>query len=154
MQCDQAGNPILDQFSEDGFVDLTFRIHDLTLDAEYYHFHMAASHAGEVVGMNVVLLRDIQGGLDADMHLIQEHVYRKGVRLLRSGTESDRLLAAISSLYGFADAPKKMVEEETFTAIALHQGHLNLDSQGVKIKLFGKDAEPLDEDAITSPSSM
>jgi hypothetical protein len=40
-----------------------------------------------------------------------------------------------------------MVDEETFTAIASYQGTLSWDSGPVHLKTFGKDGEPLDEDA-------
>ena len=40
-----------------------------------------------------------------------------------------------------------MVDEETFTAIALHQGRIDMDNEPIKLKIFGKDGEPFDEDA-------
>jgi hypothetical protein len=147
MRTDSAGRPILDQFSEDGFVDLTFSIEDLSDHGEHYRFHLAASYQHRTVGFDVVLRQAIMGGLDANMDLVQEHVYRAGVRFLRSGTESDRLIQAIGELYGAEEPPTRMVIEEAFTAIALHQGKLDFEREPVKLKLFGKDGEPLDEDA-------
>lgn len=144
---DSEGNPILDQCSEEGFVDLTFRISGLTDDAEHYRFHLAASHKKRTVGMDVAVVKGIQGGFNAKMNLVKKHVYRLGVRFLRSGAESDRLIAAIGQLYGAKRSPRKMVDEETFTAIALHQGRLDMESEAVKLKIFGKDGEPFDEDA-------
>lgn len=141
IKTDRDGNPVLDQFSEDGFVDLTFRIVDLKKDRRHYQFHLAASHNKKVVGLDVVLVRGIQGGFNSKMNLVKKHVYREGVRFLRSGAESDRLIAALSKLYGLKKSPKKMVDEESFTAIALHQGRLDIDREPVKIKLFGKDTE-------------
>ncbi len=81
------------------------------------------------------------------MGLVKESVYRRGVRFLRSGTESDRLISAISELYGSRELPRKMVDEETFTAIALHQGQLDMENEPVRLKIFGKDGEPFDENA-------
>jgi hypothetical protein len=147
IEVDSKGNPILDQHSEDGFVDLTLRVSDLCDDGEYYRFHLTASHKRRTVGMNVVVLKGIQGGFSKKMDLVKKHVYRRGVRFLRSGAESDRLISAISQLYRYGRSPKKMVNEETFTAIALHQGRLDMESEPVKLKLFGKDDEPFDEDA-------
>jgi hypothetical protein len=141
------GNPFLDQFSEEGFVDLTFKLSDLVDDGGHYRFHLAASHKHRVVGMDVILMKGIKSGFDTKMNLVKGHVYRIGVRFLRSGEESDRLISAISELYGSRISPKKMVDEETFTAIALHQGDLDFHNEPVKLKLFGKDIEPLDEDA-------
>ncbi len=147
IQADFQGNPILDQHSDEGFVDLTFRISDLSDDGEHYRFRLTASHKKFPVGMDVVLVKGIQGGFDANMNLVKEHVYRLGVRFLRSGEESDRLMSAISELYGVASSLKRMVNEESFTAIALHQGRLDMESEPIKLKIFGKDDEPVDEDA-------
>jgi hypothetical protein len=79
------------------------------------------------------------------MELNQEHVYRKGVCFSRSGPESDRLIAAIAKLHGVETGAKQMVNQEAYTAIALHQGDINTETQPVKIKLFGNDAEAEDE---------
>lgn len=147
IQTDSEGNPILDQHSEEGFVDLTFRISDFSDDGEHYRFHLTASHKKRIVGMDVVLVKGIQGGFDAKMNLVKKHVYRLGVRFLRSGTASDRLISALAELYGAKPSPMKMVKEETFTAIALHQGRLDMDNEPVNLKIFGKDGEPFDEDA-------
>jgi hypothetical protein len=147
IQTDREGNSILDQHSEEGFVDLTFRVSDLSDDGEHYRFHLAASYKGRAVGMDVVLVKGIQGGFNGEMNLVKEYVYRLGVRFLRSGPESDRLISAISELYGAENSQRKMVSEETFTAIALHQGGLDMESEPVKLKIFGKDGEPFDEEA-------
>jgi hypothetical protein len=147
IQTDGKGSPILGQFCEAGFVDLSLRIHDLTDDGRHYRFHLASSHKKRTVGMDVVLVKGIQGGFNSKMNLVKKHVYREGVRFLRSGPESDRLISAIAGLYGRKGGARRMVAEETFTAIALHQGKLDLDHEPVKLKLFGKDAEPFDEEA-------
>src|SRR5688572_25110714 len=147
LQTDTDGNPILDQFSEEGFVDLTFRVRDLVDDGERYRFHLTASHKKHAVGLDVVLVKGIQGGFDAEMNLVKEHVYRSGIRFLRSGAESDQLISAINDLYGGESSCTRMVAEETFTAIALHQGELDMESEPVKLKIFGRDGEPFDEAA-------
>lgn len=146
IQTDSKGDPFLVQDCEEGFVDLTFRIGDLSGDRKNYHFHLSASYKRRTLGMDVVLVKGIQGGLSASMDLVKEHVYRKGVRFARSGAESDRLVTAISELYGVKSAGKTMVNEETFTAIALHQGRLDIENESVKLKIFGKDGEPFIED--------
>jgi hypothetical protein len=147
LRTDSDGNPVLDQFSEEGFLDLTLRILELTEDGRHYRFHLAASHKGRTVGLNVVLVKGIKSGFNARMNLVKKHVYRDGVRFVRSGTESDRLIRAIGELYGAGDSKRRMVNEKAFTAIALHQGAIDLDSEPVKLKLFGKDFEPFDENA-------
>jgi hypothetical protein len=141
------GLPVIDQFSEEGFVDLVFQIAGLKSDKAQYRFHLAASHENRVVSMDVILVKGIKGGFGSNMDLVKEHVYRKGVRFLRSGEESDLLISAVGKLYGAGVTPKKMIDEETFTAIALHQGDLDLENENVKLKLFGRDGEPFDENA-------
>ena len=89
IQVDSEGNPILDQFSEEGFVDMTFRLTNFVDDGQHYRFHLAASHRECVVGMDVVVVKGIQGGFDAKMELVKKNVYRRGVRfLLRPGERS------------------------------------------------------------------
>ena len=56
-------------------------------------------------------------------------------------------MAAIDALYGTRIGSSKMVPEESFTVIALHQGDLDFEREHVRMKLFGKDGEPFDEDA-------
>lgn len=147
IQLGRDDYPILDQFSEEGFVDLTFEILDLVEDETHYRFNIAASFEDQVVGMGVVVQKGIKSGFDADMHLIQDHVYREGVRFFRAGERSDRLIAAIGKLYESDEIATRMIDEERFTAIALHQGAIDLASEPVKLKIFGRDDEPIDEDA-------
>ena len=40
-----------------------------------------------------------------------------------------------------------MIPKVAFTAIALHQGKIDLRTDSVKVKLFGSDGEPFDEAA-------
>jgi len=140
------GNPILGQFSEEGFVDCTFRILDLVSTPGGHRFHLSASHEGAVVGFDVVVVQGIQGGFDDNMDLIPDHVYRRGVQFLRSGPESDHLIAVLSELYGVRGRTRRMVESFSFTAIALHQHPVAADAPTIKIKLFGNDGEDSAED--------
>ena len=146
MQTDRQGNPILSQDSEEGFVDCVFRITDLVETPSSYRFRMHASHDGEAVGMEVTVVKGIQAGLDADAALIQEHVYHKGVVFTRTGPESDRLLRALSGLYRHGKHPVRMVAFASFTAIALHQGAINMRTEPIKLKLFGRDGPSDGED--------
>lgn len=142
MKMDSEGRPYLTQFSEDGFIDCVFRIMNLTETKTSYKFHMTSSFNGEILGLNAEVIKSMEGGLDNDMHLIQEHVYRAGVILSRSGIESDNLLNSLSHLYQLPFKKQhKMREIESFTAIALHQGNLNMREEQVRIKIFGRDDE-------------
>jgi hypothetical protein len=141
IRCDDAGNPLLEQFSEEGFVDCTFKIRWLETTAETHQLQLSAVYARSIVGFRVVVTRGIQAGFDANMNLVQEHVYRPAVRFLRSGPESDRLLLALAELYGARDhAPGQMAADTSLTGIALHQGAIDMEKEAIKIKLFGCDA--------------
>lgn len=138
---DSNGHPILEQFCEEGFVDCVFKIATIKETSNSYQFHIIASHESSVVGMDVEIIKDIQGGFDEDMQLVKEHVYRKGVIFRRSGEESDRLISTLAKLYGFKGKDFVMIDEEKHTGIALHQGALDMSKELTKIKIFGRDSE-------------
>lgn len=146
MKIDQQGNPLLAQYGEEGFVDCVFRISDLVDTGAAYRFRITASHAGQTVGMEVTVVKGVQAAFDADAKLIAGHVYRQGVVFSRTGPESDRLLAALSALYGSDKRSGRMVEHESFTAIALHQGSIDMTKDAIKLKLFGRDRDRDHED--------
>lgn len=154
MKMDSHGRPFLTQFSEDGFIDCVFRIVDLIETKTSYQFYMISSFNGELVGLNAQVFKDMEGGFDNEMHLIQEYVYRAGVILSRSGVESDNLLNILSQLYQLPFTKTyKMRQLEPYTAIALHQGHLNMQEEQIRIKIFGRDDEEkydLDKDYYES----
>jgi hypothetical protein len=99
-----------------------------------------------VLGFDVEVVKNIQGGFNADMELVKEHVYHQGVKFFRSGPESDRLLAELAALYGMAPQKRTMRQLEPYTAIALHQGRLNMAEETIKIKIFGRDKDTDGED--------
>ncbi len=138
---DDRGDPLLDQFSADGFVDCTFRIAESSSTAKNHSLLLAASHRGIRVGLRAVVTRGIRGGFDSDMNLVRDHVYRPAVEFVRSGPESDALITALAGLYGMTDAPLRMVDITPFTGIALHQDDVDMETQPIKIKLFGCDSD-------------
>ena len=144
---DENGNPDIGQFSEDGFIDCVLKIHELKENNFTYAFHLSASHNGQILGMNVEVVKNIQGGFDDDVNLIENHVYRNGVIFRRSGKESDGLISVLSEIYGNIPQQLKMVDEEIFTGIALHQGSIDMSSEPIKIKLFGNDKDEDDEES-------
>lgn len=147
IETDASGLPILEQFSEEGFSDCVLRIEDLVDAGEFFNFHLAATSAGQTVGMDVTLVANLQQGLDENANIIQPHVAKHGVRFIRSGSESDRLITRLAELYGFPPQQRQFVTQQSFTAIALRQEPLNLRTQASRIKLFGRDEEPFDQDA-------
>ena len=141
LRVNQSGLPILDQFSEEGFIDCVFKITDLEEGEDSYSFNLRASHSGTDLGLRAEVVKGIQGGFDTEMSLVQEHVCRNGVRFFRTGPESDALVSVLAGLYGFGDVSLQMVKKETYTGIALHQGVIDMKSDPVKIKVFGKDQD-------------
>ena len=146
MIFDDQELPILDQFSEEGFVDCVFKVNDLESDQNFYSFNLFASHRGKKVGLAVRLVKNVGPGFDADMNLIKDHVYHHGVSFRSLGQVSDDLITALSELYGQDARVIRMVQEETFTMIALQQGDTDLELCSVRMKLFGRDSEPFVED--------
>jgi hypothetical protein len=146
MKSDNQGNPIISQYSEEGFVDCVFRIADLAETDTTYRFRLIGSYKGELVGMGVIVVKGIQAGMDSKMNSLKDHVYRKGVVFSRTGPESDRLISALAAMYGAKESPGKMVQTEAFTAIALHQGPIDMTNEQIKLKLFGHDGPTDRED--------
>ena len=138
MKTDAQGNPVLEQYSSHGFVDCVLKIVDLVETEAHYRFRLMSSYNGEIVGMDVAMVKDMQPGLDPEMNPIEHHARGKGVRFFRSGPESDRLIRGVSELYGDADPTLKMVTEESFTAIALHDGAIDLAADRVRIKILAR----------------
>jgi hypothetical protein len=146
IQIDGQGLPVLQQFTEDGFIDCVFKIQNLRVEHDHFLFHMASSFNNEAVGVDVRVVRGIKAGFDKQMELIKDHVYRGGVEFSRSGIESDKLLSALALLYESGMNVNRMTDVETFTAIALHQGEIDVELQPIKLKLFGNDGQSDDED--------
>lgn len=139
MKVDSHGYPLLTQFSEEGFIDCTLRIVDLVDTGSHYRFRLLGSYEGETVGMAVTVVKGIQAGMDADLHVIKDRVYQSGVVFSRTGPESDRLIAALAASYGLDKRRAQMNEAESLTVIALHQGTISMENEPVKLKLFGRD---------------
>ena len=146
MILDEKGLPILNQFSDDGFVDCIFRLDGLKADENFYYFNLFSSHQDRKVGFAVKLLKTVGPGFDQDMNLIKNHVYYEGVSFRSLGQVSDDLINALAELYGLGTGGLRMVPEESFTMIALQQAATDLAKNSVKMKLFGRDGAPLVED--------
>jgi hypothetical protein len=144
---DKQNLPILDQFSEEGFVDCIFKVDGLKADKDFYYFNLLASHKEKKVGFAVKLVKSVGPGFDSGMNLIKDNVYHRGVSFRSLGKISDDLITALGSLYGLDAGALRMVQEETFTLIALQQDCTELESHSVKMKLFGRDSDPFIEDA-------
>ena len=146
MELDELDLPLLDQFSEEGFVDCVFRIVDVVESNTHFCVSLAATFESTKVGFIADILKSIQAGIDSNAALIQEHVYAQGVTLRSNGPESNRLLEVLACLYGLPSGKRTMREAESFTAIALHQEEISIAHHRVKLKLFGHDGCSADED--------
>jgi hypothetical protein len=138
---DEQGNPLLDQFSADGFVDCTFRIAAISSIETAHELSLIASHHGHLVGFDVTVRRGIRGGFDPDMNLIGDHVYRPAVQVHRTSAQSDRFVATLAELYGFPTLPRRMVDSLAMTGIALHNDDVDMEREPIRIKLFGHDSD-------------
>ncbi len=146
IQLNKNGLPLLGQFSADGFVDCVFKIVQVRDANDFYELELRADYENTIVGFNAEVLKDISCGFDENMNLIQGRTYYRGVKFHRSGIESDALMSALARLYGLDFGNCQMVQQETYTAICLHQGDIDLATESVRLKIFGKDEEPFVED--------
>lgn len=138
---DQKGNPILNQFSEEGFVDCVFKIFSIEETESHYFLYLKASFNSQVVGFKAKVFKGIENGFDTEMNAHKERFYTKGVTFYKSGEESNLLVAVLADLYGLESAPREMAEEESFTTFALMQEPVSFNSSPVRLKLFGRDQE-------------
>lgn len=145
MILDDQGLPVLDQFSDDGFVDCIFKVDGLKTDQDFYYFNLLASHNAERVGFAVKLHKGVDPGFDGDMNLIKENVYYHGVIFRSLGKISDDLITALAKLYELDLGVLQMVSEETFTTIALQRAEIDFDHHAVRLKLFDRDSDPFVE---------
>ena len=145
MELDELDLPLLDQFSEEGFVDCVFRIVDVVESDTHFRASLAASYQGAKVGFVADILKSIQSGIDRQAGLIKERIYTQGVTVRSNGPESNRFLEVLACLYGLPGSKRTMRDTESFTAIALHKEEIEIAQQRVKLKLFGHDACNADE---------
>ncbi len=141
ISLDQNGNPILNQFSEEGFVDCVFKIFSIEESESHYFFNLKASFNAQTVGFNVKLYKYIENGFDAEMNGNKDRFYSKGVTFYSSGEESDLLITTLAGLYGLELGQIEMAKEESFTVFALMQESVNFNSEVARLKLFGRDQE-------------
>ena len=141
ISLDHNGNPILNQFSEEGFVDCVFRISSIEESESHYFLNLKASFNSQTVGLNVKLYKNIENGFDTEMNAHKDRFCSKGVIFSSSGNESDLLITTLAGLYGLEFEQLEMVKEESYTVFALMQESFNFNSEVACLKLFGRDQE-------------
>jgi hypothetical protein len=121
--------------SEEGFVDLVFRVQDYKPLADGSQSIRAAGlHGGREVGFEVVLgptWKKSKLGKDVPIE-----TSRGMVSYRRVGPESDAFLQVLDELYRAMLRPKAMAADTPFTGISLEGDPGDLASGPVKIKLF------------------
>jgi len=122
---DYSGNPILEQFGEDGFVDCVFRISDLIESPDFFSFPsfcILRSHRPWDGCSDSE--KTSRPGFDNEMNLVKDHVYREGVSF--HSIRNRERPAHCANCFPLCAAPRggEMISKETFTAIALHQGEI------------------------------
>jgi hypothetical protein len=76
---------ITPKIEADGFVHLTFKIVDFNEKENDYEFKILAKHENKLAGMKVFMVKNISGGFDNEMNLIQKHVYYRGIKFPELG---------------------------------------------------------------------
>jgi hypothetical protein len=137
------GSPILNQFSEAGFVDCFLRIAARVDHRDHHELDLLASYKRRRIGFKVLVRKGIRGAFDGEANLIAAHVYRSGIEFRRTGPESDSLVVSVAELYKLSTpSPARMVDRIAFTGIALHEdGDVDMAVDPIKIKLFAYDRE-------------
>jgi len=147
---DENGIPLLDQFSEEGFVDCVFKMSSIERVGDFLQYEMLAVYDDEVVGFGAQAYCGINAGLEEGpdgIRLRSDGVHHPAVRFFTLGTISDRFLGTLLSLYEkSSDHPLVFADSFFLTGIALHMEDLDILAQPVKIKLFGNDADGDDPD--------
>jgi hypothetical protein len=126
---------------KEDFLSFPFQIHDLQITEDQYQFLMLADDHGVRVGCRVTVAKTMQAGFDEQSNFIFGHVYKNGISFSRSGPESDQWVASIAKQCSFEPVPNAMVERETFSAILLQNGEIDMAKEPVRFKLFGKDGK-------------
>lgn len=135
------GLPILNQFADEQMVNTIFKISAFEDLENSYRFNISAVYEETEVGIGVKIVKGIKAGFDANMTVIEKHMCTKGITFINTGKHSDALLTTLAKLYGFEETDGVfMVQKEHYSAIALHQGKVDMLNQPLKMKLFGKDA--------------
>jgi hypothetical protein len=136
---DANGNPFLDQFRASGCVYGVFRIAAIKSSAKSHSLRLAASHRGVDIGFRAIVRRRIRGVFGGDLRLIPAHIYQPAVEFIRTGAESDTMIAALRELFGMPEKPVRMADITPFAGIALHLDEGDLETQAIKIKLLARD---------------
>ena len=149
MEIGRTGLPVLDQFSEEGFVDCVFFVgHSGVRDGRLL-FELRAECDGDIVGLDVDMVAAPGPGFDAAMQVFQHHVYPEGFVVHSVGAPSDRFVAALAKRYGLDSGAPATMGTAAFTA-TLPQQHVVAPELGaIRLRLTRGDGDDRYEGLFT-----
>jgi len=130
-----AAIPELSAESEEGFVDLCFKMEGLVRDRDdLQHFEVKALYKGRPVAFAVAL-----GTTWSPLEGTPEPFYCGEARLISLGDESDAFVQVLDELYETKVGALLMRDDVGFTAVSLEGHPLRLAVEPLKMKLFFED---------------
>jgi hypothetical protein len=135
MEIGRTGLPVLDQFSEEGFVDCVFFVGHSGVRGERLLFELRAECDGDIVGLDVDMVAAPGPGFDAAMQVFQHHVYPDGFVVHSVGAPSDRYMAALARRYGLGAGAPSTMGTSSFTAMVLQQQVVAPEHGSVRLRL-------------------
>lgn len=141
VKFDKDGFPELTQLSEEGFVDMVFRIRDSHFDENGWCTLTAdAKHQGKVVGLKIAVQPGMRPGI-VDDHIDKTAFYSKSILLIRDGSNSDTLLRTFEELYKHSARDANFRDKSEMTSISLMGDPRKLPTEYVKFKIFHDDQD-------------
>ena len=148
MEIGRSGLPVLDQFSEEGFVDCVFFIGQSGVRGDRLLFELRAECDGDIVGVDVEMVAAPGPGFDAEMQVFSHHVYADGFVVHPVGAASDRFVAALARRFGLATGPRRMAAV-SFNAMVLQQQVVSPEVGSVRLRLWRGDGRDYYEGLFT-----
>ena len=141
IKFDTEGYPELTQLSEEGFIDMVFRIRDTHVDKNGWCTLSAdAKHRGTLVGLQIAIQPGMRPGI-VDDKIDKTAFYSKSTLLIRDGVNSDALLRAFEELYKHPVRDLKFREKSETTSFSLMGDPGKLQTEYVKFKIFHDDQD-------------
>lgn len=118
-----------------GFSDITLSITDTKTSDSTMIYTALGLYNSDTVGLQISLKKGIKAGIvNGEM---KNPFVKNGIMLHSIGIKSDKLLNAISNLYGFPNSSLKMIDEfKGSTCANLNQEDVNFNSGEYKFKIF------------------
>ena len=135
MEIGRTGLPVLDQFSEEGFVDCVFFVVNSGVRGERLLLELRAECDGDIVGFDVDMVATPGPGFDAAMQVFRHHVYEGGFVVHAAGAPSDRFLAALARRFGLRAGAPRTLGTAAFTAMVPQQQVVAPELGAIRLRL-------------------